>query len=234
MAGAFKNSRKLFLSFAGILALIASAQAQQPAALGARIVTAARQQVGVTKEYDPSYTTLNYPSGDVPLRTGVCSDVVVRALRQANLDLQKEVHEDMQNNFGDYPQKWGLKGPDKNIDHRRVANLMRYFERRQIAIPDKLEAREMYRPGDIVTWDLGRGILHIGIVSDRAGERAPLVIHNIGAGAREEDVLFEYRVIGHYRVKESAPPLASGRPAIQSETNKTSSSSPPNGAVVPK
>jgi uncharacterized protein len=132
---------------------------------------------------------------------------VVRALRQANVDLQKEVHEDMQNNFGDYPQRWGLKGPDKNIDHRRVANLMRYFERRQIAIPDKLEARETYRPGDIVAWDLGRGILHIGIVSDRAGERAPLVIHNIGAGVREEDVLFEYRVIGHYRVKENSPGL---------------------------
>jgi uncharacterized protein YijF (DUF1287 family) len=205
MTGAVKNTTKLLIAFAGMIALIPGARAQQPATLGARIVVAARQQVGVTREYDPSYTTLSYPGGDVPLRTGVCSDVVVRALRQVGVDLQREVHEDMQKNFDDYPKKWGLKGPDKNIDHRRVANLMRYFERRQIAMSENLQAPETYRPGDIVAWDLGRGVLHIGIVSDKAGKKAPRVIHNIGAGAAEEDVLFEYHVIGHYRVKEAAP-----------------------------
>jgi uncharacterized protein YijF (DUF1287 family) len=195
---------KLIVAFIGILILIDGGYAQQPAALSARIVAAARQQVGVTKEYDPSYTKLDYPGGDVPLRTGVCSDVVVRALRGAGIDLQKEIHEDMQNNFSAYPQKWGLKGPDKNIDHRRVPNLMRYFERRHIAMSEKLQLPETFRPGDIVAWDLGRGVLHIGIVTDKPGKKAPLVIHNIGAGAAEEDVLFEYHVIGHYRLKESA------------------------------
>jgi uncharacterized protein YijF (DUF1287 family) len=199
-----RASWKLIVAAIGILILSSGGYAQQPAALSARIVTAARQQVGVTKEYDPSYTKLSYPGGDVPLRTGVCSDVVVRALRGAGIDLQKEVHEDMQKKFSDYPQKWGLKGPDKNIDHRRVANLMRYLERCQVSVTNKLDAPETYHPGDIVAWDLGAGVLHVGIVSDKVGQKSQQVIHNIGAGAAEEDVLFQYRVVGHYRIKESA------------------------------
>jgi uncharacterized protein YijF (DUF1287 family) len=142
----------------------------------------------------------------------VCSDVVVRALRQVGIDLQKGLHEDMRKNFSAYPQEWGLKGPDKNIDHRRVRNLMRYFERHQIAMYEKLQARETYRPGDIVAWDLGSGLLHIGIVSDRSTGGAPLMIHNIGSGTKEEDILFQYRVIGHYRVKARTPP--SGKRAL--------------------
>jgi len=171
--------------------------------VGDRIVAAARQQIGVTKEYDPSYTILKYPGGDVPLKTGVCCDVVVRALRQVGIDLQKEVHEDMQKNFASYPQKWGLKAPDKNIDHRRVPNLMCYFERHQISMHENLKKPETYRPGDIVSWDLGNGILHIGIVSDKTAGGIPLVIHNIGDGAQEEDVLLKFQPIGHYRLKES-------------------------------
>lgn len=185
-----------------IVSLIVGAQAQEKASIGPRIVAAARQQIGVTKEYDPSYVTLRYPGGDVPIHTGVCSDVLVRALRQVGIDLQKELHEDMGKDFGAYPQKWGLKRPDKNIDHRRVPNLMRYFERHQIAMLDNLQARETYRAGDIVTWDLGSGVLHIGIVSDRTTGRIPRIIHNIGRGAQEEDILFHYRVVGHYRLRE--------------------------------
>ena len=145
--------------------------------------------------------TLAYPGGDVPIKTGVCSDVVVRALREMGIDLQKEIHEDMRKNFSAYPQKWGLRGPDKNIDHRRVPNLMRYFERHHTSLWEKLTVAENYRAGDIVTWDLGRGIVHIGIVSDKDLGKTPLIIHNIGSGVREENILFQYRAIGHYRLK---------------------------------
>ena len=137
------------------------------------------------------------------MRTGVCSDVVVRSLRQAGIDLQKEVHEDMTKNFAAYPQKYGLKKPDKNIDHRRVPNLMTYFERHEISVSDKLDAAQSYAPGDVVAWDLGKGVLHVGIVSDRKAGEIPLIIHNIGNGAAEDDVLFKFKVIGHYRIKET-------------------------------
>ncbi len=212
----FRRSHSAIQSFIALLtalALVTGGHAQEAATTGKRIVTAARQQVGVTKGYDPAYTALAYPAGDVPLRTGVCCDVVVRALRQIGIDLQKEVHEDMQKNFSAYPQKWGLKGPDKNIDHRRVPNLMRYFERHQIAMHEKFKQAETYRPGDIVTWDLGGGLVHIGIVSDRMTGSTPLIIHNIGGGAQEEDILFQYQVIGHYRVKER-PEVPSGEPHV--------------------
>jgi uncharacterized protein len=179
--------------------------AQEAGSLGPRIAAAARQQIGVTTNYDPAYAVLKYPGGDVPRHTGVCSDVAVRALRKVGIDLQKEIHEDMQAHFSDYPQKWGLTKPDKNIDHRRVPNLMRYFERHQIVLREKLKSSETYWPGDIVAWDLGNGVLHVGIVSDHASGRTPLMIHNIGNGTQEEDVLQKYRVIGHYRVKRPAP-----------------------------
>ena len=216
---------KSLVALLAVVVLIAGTHAQGAVALGTRIVMAARQQVRVTKEYDPAYAALRYPDGDVPLHTGVCSDVVVRALRQVGIDLQKEVHEDMRKNFTGYPQKWRLKGPDKNIDHRRVANLMRYFERHQIAMYEKLKARETYRPGDIVAWDLGGGVLHIGIVSNRATGCTPLIIHNIGSGTKEEDILFQYRVIGNYRLKDSTQQdsPANGSQPIRSQTNRTSS-----------
>jgi uncharacterized protein len=181
--------------------LAAESSAEPVAAQGARIVAAARVQVGVTKAYDASYVVLDYPGGDVPLHTGVCCDVVVRALRKVGIDLQQEVHEDMDRNFSAYPQKWGLKRPDKNIDHRRVPNLMRYFERHHTVLREQLSARESYRPGDIIAWDLGGGVLHIGIVSDQLLERTPLIIHNIGSGTKEEDILMKYQIIGHYRLK---------------------------------
>jgi uncharacterized protein len=193
-------------SFVALVALglaSASSAAEKSASPGIRIVAAARSQIGVTKSYDPSYVQLSYPGGDVPMRTGVCSDVVVRSLRQAGIDLQKEVHEDMTKNFAAYPQKYGLKKPDKNIDHRRVPNLMTYFERHEISVRDKLDAAQSYAPGDVVAWDLGRGVLHVGIVSDKKAGEIPLIIHNIGNGAAEDDVLFKFKVIGHYRIKET-------------------------------
>lgn len=167
----------------------------------AKLVTAARSQVGVTVSYDPSYRKLDYPGGDVALKTGVCSDVIIRALRAQGVDLQQEVHEDMQRHFEAYPRNWGLTKPDRNIDHRRVPNLMMYFRRQGRALPVTDKA-ENFAAGDIVAWDLGKGVTHVGIVSDRQGANGtPLIIHNIGRGTQEEDILFEYRIIGHFRLK---------------------------------
>ena len=129
-------------------------------------IDAAAAQVGVTTGYDPSYVSLSYPGGDVPKETGVCSDVLVRAFRGVGVDLQKEIHEDMRRAFADYPRKWGLSRPDSNIDHRRVPNLMTYFSRKGKSISVTNNADD-YRLGDIVTWDLGGGVDHIGIVTDR-------------------------------------------------------------------
>jgi len=191
---------KYFLRTLALAALLFCQPARGLAASNAlQLVAAARAQIGVTKSYDPAYIRLAYPGGDVPLETGVCSDVVVRAFRKLGLDLQKLVHEDMRANFAKYPQKWGLKKPDPNIDHRRVPNLMKYFERQGGALaPTKKPAD--YRAGDIVAWNLGGGITHVGIVSDaKAPDGAPLIIHNIGRGAQEENILFKYEIIGHYR-----------------------------------
>jgi len=167
---------------------------------GPALVTAAREQVGTTTSYDSRYRTLAYPGGDVEQKTGVCSDVVVRSFRRLGVDLQKAVHEDMQRDFRAYPQNWKLRGPDANIDHRRVLNLMTFFRRagKNKSISTN---RDDYLPGDIVAWDLGNRVTHIGIVSDKKTTftRTPLIIHNIGAGVKEEDVLFSYKIIGHYR-----------------------------------
>jgi len=167
-----------------------------------QLVAGARSQVGVTVGYDPAYRKLEYPGGDVPQVTGVCCDVVVRALRKQGMDLQQLVHGDMEKNFALYPQKWGLKKADTNIDHRRVPNLMCYFERRGWSVPAGTNAAS-YRPGDVVTWELGKGLAHIGVVSDRKAGTTPLIIHNIGSGAREEDILFSFTITGHYRITGS-------------------------------
>lgn len=166
-----------------------------------KLVIDARSQIWKTLYYDPAYTKLNYPMGDVPLVKGVCTDVVIRALRHQGIDLQQRIHEDMKANFKHYPQKWGLKGTDKNIDHRRVPNIMTYFQRQGYAVKD-----QNYRAGDIVTWDLGKGLVHIGIVSDKTTliSKTPLIIHNIGQGTRENDILYEYKITGHYRIPNSA------------------------------
>jgi uncharacterized protein YijF (DUF1287 family) len=187
---------RAILLFAVSILLSTQVWALQPDAL----VTAARQQVGVTLGYDPAYRRLSYPNGDVPPNTGVCSDVLICALRQQGLDLQQAVHQDMRANFALYPKNWGLSRPDRNIDHRRVPNLMTWFKRQGWALLPGRDA-EGYRPGDIVTWDLGGGLGHIGIISDRqAASGVPLVLHNIGRGTQEEDILFGFKITGHYRI----------------------------------
>jgi uncharacterized protein YijF (DUF1287 family) len=157
--------------------------------------------VGKTLVYDPAYVRLPYPRGDVPLERGVCTDVVIRALRAAlDLDLQQLVHEDMTVAFSEYPTTWGLRRPDPNIDHRRVPNLRRYFERQGWSVGVSRNAAD-FRPGDIVTCTVGLNRPHIMVVSDRRSAKGvPLVIHNIGSGAREEDRLFAFPMTGHYRV----------------------------------
>ena len=172
----------------------------------ADIVTAARAQIGVTTSYDPSYRKLAYPNGDVPAETGVCADVIVRALRKQNVDLQKLVHEDMRANFAAYPKNWGLAAPDSNIDHRRVLNLCAFFTRAEKSVPTTQNAAD-YKPGDIVAWNLraSGSLPHIGVVSDKKSSAGtPLIIHNIGAGVREEDILFKYAITAHFRLANAA------------------------------
>lgn len=176
----------------------------------AGLVAAAKDQIGVTTQYDGAYQGLNYPMGDIDRRRGVCTDVVIRALRDAHdLDLQVAVHEDMAQHFDAYPARWGLTGPDRNIDHRRVPNLRRYFERIGAERPLATTPRATdFRPGDIVTWSFGPGQPHIGIVSTQVDRRSqtPLIIHNAGAGTRLDNILFSYPITGHYRLEDALHP----------------------------
>ncbi|MES2836768.1 MAG: DUF1287 domain-containing protein [Bacteroidota bacterium] len=149
-------------------------------------------------EYDASYFSIPYPNGDVPADKGVCTDVVIRAYRKLGIDLQKEVHEDMKKNFNLYPKTWGLKKTDTNIDHRRVPNLMTFFSRKGI-VKSQSKTSTDYLPGDIVCWELGPNVTHIGIVSNKkTPDNIYLIVHNVGAGQVLEDVLFAYKIIGHY------------------------------------
>ena len=165
------------------------------------IVQAARSQIGKTMIYDPAYVGLKYPGGDVPIERGVCTDVVIRALRKGvGLDLQKLVHEDMKKAFAKYPKIWGLKKTDRNIDHRRVPNLRRYFERKGYSLGVR-KNKEDYLAGDIVTCSVVKRP-HIMIVSDdKAKDGTPLIIHNIGSGTKEENTLFAFPITGHFRIK---------------------------------
>jgi uncharacterized protein len=159
------------------------------------LIRAAEGQVGVTTLYDPSYVTLDFPGGDVGPERGVCTDVVIRALRLAHgIDLQAAVNRDMKANFSKYPAQWGLKTPDRNIDHRRVPNLRRLLER------VGAEVTGAYLPGDVVTVLLPGNLAHIVIVTDRMGQSAPMIVHNIGAGTQVEDRLYEFDLTGHYRL----------------------------------
>lgn len=190
-------------SLAAALLLVTSAASTGQTAPASRIETvlaAARAQVGVTVIYDGSYARIGYPGGDVPMERGVCTDVLIRAFRSVGIDLQVLVHEDMARAFGAYPHLWGLEHPDSHIDHRRVQNLKVFFGRHGKSLPVSSAPRD-FLPGDIVTWRLPSGQGHIGLVSSRVapgGER-PLVLHNIGQGTQEEDILFLYPITGHYR-----------------------------------
>jgi uncharacterized protein len=159
----------------------------------------------LTKEnvrYDPAYFEIGYPNGDVPKGKGVCTDVIIRAFRKMKIDLQKEVHEDMKTNFALYPKKWGLSAPNKSIDHRRVPNLLTFFNRHGNRKSITTNSEDYY-PGDIVCWNLGGAITHIGIVTNQLSDdqQRHLIVHNIGAGQVLEDCLFNYKIIGHYSYK---------------------------------
>jgi len=183
--------------FAILLALASAPALSQSSA--ARLVEAAKSQIGVTVRYDASYQRLRYPGGDVPIDRGVCTDVVIRAYRQLGIDLQELVHRDIATAWNEYPRNWQLTAPDSNIDHRRVPNLRVFFKRHGVTIPLSRDAGT-YLPGDIVIWRLTPALPHIGIVSDRKSPTGiPLVIHNIGAGAQSEDILFRYTITGHFR-----------------------------------
>jgi len=193
--------RTFFLTVASLLtASLAFGQVDFFARLADSAYTLTKQRV----IYDPAYVRIDYPNGDVPANKGVCADVVIRAYRNVGIDLQKEVHEDMKAHFDKYPKKWGLSQPDKNIDHRRVANLMVFFSRYG-TVKKMSQNPTDYQPGDIVCWDLnGRGLTHIGIVSNQKSrdEKRNLIVHNIGGGQILEDRLFDWKIIGHYSYKK--------------------------------
>lgn len=171
-------------------------------ASGLTLVENARKQIGVTVSYDPNYRKLDFPMGDVPEHTGVCTDVVIRAYRLQGLDLQQAVNKDMKKAWDKYPKLWGLKRTDANIDHRRVPNLETFFSRygKTLSLTDI----NSFQSGDIVTWRLPKNLPHIGIVSDKkSADGTPLIIHNIGRGTVEEDILFKYKMVGHYRLPEN-------------------------------
>ena len=189
-------------------ALLESAKPEAPKAakgpaLDRQLVEAALERTKHEVEYDPAYIKLDYPGGDVPEGTGTCTDVVIRSYRALGLDLQKLVHEDMTAAFSDYPANWGLTKPDKNIDHRRVPNLQKFFTRHGETRPKTTDAAD-YVPGDVVTWNVGRNnkhVDHIGIVSNVLNDDQTryMVVHNIGEGPKLQDVLFDWPVTGHFR-----------------------------------
>ncbi|MFZ2904723.1 MAG: DUF1287 domain-containing protein [Cyclobacteriaceae bacterium] len=176
-------------------ACCASAQEDFFKSLSSAAIELTHQKVS----YDPQYFSIPYPNGDVPAGKGVCTDVVIRAYRKVGIDLQKEVHEDMVTHFDQYPKNWGLKKTDKNIDHRRVPNLMTFFSRKG-TVKKMTNVPQDYLPGDIVCWNLGGAITHIGIVVDKKSPdgKRNMIVHNIGGGQVLEDVLFSYKIIGHY------------------------------------
>ena len=184
------HTRRSMLASILALPLLPDTFGERSLPFAARLSKAARKQIGVTRSYDAAYVRLSYPMGDIDRSTGVCTDVVIRAYRDAfDVDLQKLVHEDMNAAFADYPEIWGLSRPDPNIDHRRVPNLERYFERQgaSLSLPSTLDG---WKPGDLYTMRLGGRLPHIGVVSDRLTSAGhPYVIHNIGGGTQEEDIL---------------------------------------------
>lgn len=193
------NFMKIRLLFAFILNIFLSISAFAFSAN--QLVIDAKSQIGKTIQYDPAYSQLSYPMGDVPIYKGVCTDVVIRALRLQKMDLQVLIHQDMKKHFALYPKKWGLKTTDRNIDHRRVPNIATYFQRQGYAIKSNHKPNE-FKAGDIVTWDLGKGLVHIGIVSDKKSKTGiPLIIHNIGSGTKEEDILYRFKITGHFRIR---------------------------------
>ena len=185
------------------MAMQRSTSARANVATPERLSYAALDRLRQHVVYNGVYVPIAYPNGDVPANMGVCTDTVIRSYRKLGIDLQRLVHEDMARNFYAYPNlpKWGLNAPDTNIDHRRVHNLKAFFTRHGARLPVSGNASD-YRPGDLVTWNLGGDQEHIGIVVDRLSSADPsrhLIVHNIGEGEKMEDVLFQMPISGHYR-----------------------------------
>jgi len=171
-----------------------------------KLVFGAVEQLGVTNSYNGAYQKLSYPNGDVDISTGVCTDVVIRAFRAIDIDLQKNIHQDMSRHFRKYPRKWGLKSPDKNIDHRRVPNMEAYFTRKGYKLPvDTSTDMEHYQSGDLVVWKISGNLTHIGIVSDEIVPNTSryFIIHNPIQGVEISDWLNEFEIINHFRVLNS-------------------------------
>lgn len=181
----------LFLHSQSVFADIGSVSAEN-------LIKAARSQINSTLTYNPAYQKIPYPMGDVPLKEGVCTDVIIRAFRNLGIDLQKLIHEDIRKNGHLYPKNWGMMKPDSNIDHRRVPNLIYYFKSQGMEVDSN-----HFSPGDIIVWDLGHGTLHIGILSDKKRNDHFLAIHNICCGAKEEDIFAKFPVIAHFRLQKT-------------------------------
>jgi len=178
---------------------------EDPRTAAGKIVNGAKAEAIRQVRYDPSYVPIPYPNGDVPKDQGACTDVIVRALRNAGYDLQKLIHEDMTAHFAAYPRNWGLSAPDSNIDHRRVPNQIAYMKRHGLELPKSTtgEAAKSWRAGDLVYWNLTPGVTHCGVISDERNEDGlPLVIHNIGPVASQQDCLTSWPIIGHFRYPE--------------------------------
>jgi hypothetical protein len=198
MATRLRRSISPLLVAASVLVNSGAQTATSHGEFSKRLANAAIERTHHSVRYISSYVRIPYPGGDVPADTGVCTDEVIRSYRAVGIDLQKEVHEDMVRNFDTYPHRWQQR-PDSNIDHRRVPNLMTFFARKGTRLPISQRAED-YSPGDIVAWDLGGGVTHIGIVVDHKGSSGRyMIVHNIGRGPQMEDVLFDWKVIGHYR-----------------------------------
>lgn len=193
-------SKKIAVLF---ILLVVAAQSYSQSVSALKLSDAALALTKHKVTYDPAYFSMPYPNGDVPANKGVCTDVVIRAYRTGlGIDLQKDVHEDMKPNFKLYPKDWGRKTTDRNIDHRRVYNLMVFFKRKGTVKPITTNPVD-YKPGDIVCWNLSGNISHIGVVVNKksADGKRFLIVHNIGAGQVIEDVLFSWKIIGHYQYK---------------------------------
>jgi len=201
------RSRVLLLAATLLLASPAGGYRDgEPAGFSDRLAAAALERTSHRVTYDGGYRRVPYPNGDVPDGVGVCTDVVIRAYRELGIDLQRDVHEEMKAHFEAFPNHWGLRAPDPNIDHRRVPNLRTFFARKGVTLPVSDRGQD-YVAGDLVTWTVAGRLPHIGIVSNQssADGRRPLVVHNIGRGPRIEDILFAYPITGHYRYYGNLP-----------------------------
>ena len=198
---------RIFIPLLSILLASAGAAVAQSDDFGSQLSAAAVERTKQRVIYDPAYRRIDYPDGDVPADRGVCSDVVVRSLRTLGFDLQELVHLDMKAAFDAYPNHWGMSRTDTNIDHRRVPNLEAYFSRKGFRQTTGRQP-DNFKPGDIVAWNLkgdSGWLPHIGVVTDQiARSGRPMVAHNIGAGPKLEDVLFNWKITGHYRLDPDA------------------------------